>query len=293
MEYTIKNAKFTATVNELGGELTMLKGEDGTNYIWNADEQYWPKSSPFLFPIVSALKNDEIDINGTAYTMQKHGFARNLPWNAVDIKEDFIALELVQTQETLKQYPFNFVFRVEHALNDKGFKTTMKVFNKSDDSMIFCVGGHPGFHCPLFKGEQFSDYELVFEKEENPSPLYCNSKSILDGKRTQPLLMQNNTVLPLEYSLFDIDALIFDSVNSRKITLRHKEKHHGIEFSYEGLPHLGVWSPPHKNAPFICLEPWKGLPAFDDETGKFEDKPDSVILEKNGVFCASYSMQII
>ncbi|MBR6918228.1 MAG: hypothetical protein IKN38_08595, partial [Clostridia bacterium] len=27
---------------------------------------------------------------------------------------------------------------------------------------------------------------------------------------------------------------------------------------------------------YICLEPWHGMNAFDDETGRFEDKPHAI-----------------
>lgn len=32
--------------------------------------------------------------------------------------------------------------------------------------MPFQIGGHPGFHCPLYKEESYDDYELVFEKKK-------------------------------------------------------------------------------------------------------------------------------
>ncbi len=293
MIYTLKYANTTATVDELGGELLSYKSADGTDYVWTGDEKYWPKHTPFLFPIVGALIDDTIDINGKNFNMTKHGFARNMPWKAVEIKENSIAMELVANEETLAQFPFKFKFYAEHVLNEKGFTTTFKVVNNDENTMCFCVGGHPGFCCPLFEGEEFSDYELVFEKSENPNPLYCDEKSILQGARTGDVLVNNNTVLPLDYSIFDIDAIIFDDIKSRKITLRHKDKKHGLIFTYENLNHMGIWTPPGKKAPFVCLEPWKGLPAWGNETGKFQDKTDCVNLEPNEIFTASYTVEII
>ncbi len=293
MIYTIKNEKFTAKVNDFAGELISFQDKKNVDYIWTGDEKYWPKHTPFLFPIVSSLKNDTIEIDGKEYNMQKHGFVRNMQWEAVETNESSIVLKLISNEETLAQYPFKFKLLMRHELQENGFKTTFEIYNEDDKPMIFCVGGHPGFCCPLFDGESFSDYELIFEHSENPCAMLCDENSILQGERTQSLLTQNNTVLPLEYSLFDKDAIIFDDVNSRKITLKHKEKGHGIHFEYENLNNIAVWSPPFKNAPFLCIEPWKGLPALANESGKFEDKPDSLMLEKKGVFSVSYTVKIL
>lgn len=31
--------------------------------------------------------------------------------------------------------------------------------------MPFLIGGHPGFNCPMFAGEKYSDYWIEFEKK--------------------------------------------------------------------------------------------------------------------------------
>ena len=46
----------------------------------------------------------------------------------------------------------------------------------------------------------------------------------------------------------------------------------------ENFGALGIWTPAHKNAPFICLEPWHGCAAVDNETGEFVDKPYCITL---------------
>ena len=57
MIYTIKNDKLTATVSSKGSELISVKSADGKEFIWQADEKFWARSAPVLFPIVGGLKD--------------------------------------------------------------------------------------------------------------------------------------------------------------------------------------------------------------------------------------------
>ena len=77
MEYTLKHGSLTAIAESHGGELVSLKDGTGTEYIWQGDPAYWSGRNPNLFPIVGALKNGTVSIDGIPYHMDRHGFARN------------------------------------------------------------------------------------------------------------------------------------------------------------------------------------------------------------------------
>ena len=47
---------------------------------------------------------------------------------------------------------------------------------------------------------------------------------------------------------------------------------HGVKISWDGFETLGVWTPDHKNAPFVCIEPWCGCDDYDTDSGIFSDK---------------------
>ena len=60
MKYTIQNEFISVSIDSLGAQLTSLKKISTTlEYIWCADEKYWGRSSPILFPIVGKLIDDE------------------------------------------------------------------------------------------------------------------------------------------------------------------------------------------------------------------------------------------
>ena len=59
------------------------------------------------------------------------------------------------------------------------------------------------------------------------------------------------------------------------------------------MPVLAIWTMPEKNAPYVCIEPWQGSPAFANETGRFEDKPWCVKLPAGESYECGYKMEIL
>lgn len=289
MDYILKKGAAEAVVNELGGEMTSYRIGD-LLYTWTGDTKYWGGKAPVLFPNACSLKNNTVTIGGKSYSIEKHGFARRSMFAAVEKDDEHIVFELTQNEDTLKMYPFHFSLKIAYTMLDDGFKTEYFVTNKSGGDMVFCIGGHPAFRVPLHDGESFSDYSLVFEKEEAPYAYYTEN-GLMNRSLIKKLDLKDGRTLPLRYKDFDNDALIFTNLNSQKVALL--KGGHGLEFSFVGFPALGVWTPPNKEAPFICLEPWVGLPAYQDENGSFESKPFAVTLAPNDTFKACYSMRAV
>ncbi len=280
-----------AKLDTLGGELTgYLK--DGVQYVWQGDPAFWSGHAPILFPVVGALKNGSILIEGKEFNMPKHGIARKREFMLSSKTEDSTAFSLTANEEGLSMYPFRFDLTVTHRLLENGFATTYTVTNDDSREMPFCIGGHPGFCCPLQDGESFEDYELLFDQAESIKALYTDGGTLL-RRDTAVQLIQDGRRIPLRYADFDKDAFILDGLHSRGVRLVHKSTGKGLYFTFEGFSALGVWTPPMKKAPFLCLEPWAGLPALTDETGHFLDKPYAMVLQpgENRVF--SYAMEII
>ena len=61
MEIKLENESLELTINSFGAELKSITGkETGTQYLWDADEKYWKRSAPVLFPICRQLKGQEV-----------------------------------------------------------------------------------------------------------------------------------------------------------------------------------------------------------------------------------------
>ena len=84
MEIKLENESLELTINSFGAELKSITGKQtGTQYLWDADEKYWKRSAPVLFPFVGSLKDKKFTVDGTDYPMGQHGFARDMEFELV------------------------------------------------------------------------------------------------------------------------------------------------------------------------------------------------------------------
>lgn len=291
MTFDLKKGGLRALAQTKGGELVSLRGADGLEYIWGGDPAFWSGQNPVLFPIVGSLKDGTVSFDGRPCRMDRHGFARRSEFSLAEQGEDYAVLELRENEETLERYPYPFSLKVAHRLSDSGFSTTFTVKNTGDAPMPFCIGAHTAIRCPLRPGERFEEYELVFEKPEQAgSHLLSPSGVILHDSRR--LMLNGSRTLPLDYSLFqEMDTVIFSGLRSGQASLLHRETGRGVCLDFHEFPMVAFWTNP--GAPYLCLEPWQGCAAYDNESGEFRDKPFCVILPPGGEKSLTYSFSIV
>lgn len=293
----MENIKLTcggaaAEIQPRGAQIASFKTASGREVIWQADPNVWAQHAPVLFPVCGSVKDNQISIDGRMYPMTKHGFTRNPEFQVAKQGDDFVELILTPTEESKPMYPFDFVLHVTYTLQENGFTTTFLVENRSDKVMPFCVGGHPGFVCPMENGADFSDYCLVFPQVENGVNSLAPGGYLIDGSEQLPL--QDGTTLPLNYELFDQrDALFFTQLKSRSVNLVHKDSGKGIHFTFPKMEVLAVWTKPGAHAPYLCLEPWHGMPGQVTESGRFEDKPFATHLQPGRCYKAWFTATVI
>lgn len=275
MDFTLSNGSLSAAVRTLGGELTSLRDRAGTEYIWQGDPAFWSGRNPILFPIVGSLKDGRVDVDGRPFEMSRHGFARQSEFTPVEQGRDYAVLELRESPETLARYPFPFVLRVRHQLLENGFSTAFAVENPGPAPLPFCIGAHTAIRCPLRDGERFEDYGLSFQQPEDADTLLLTPQGLLRSGGREPMLRDGE--IALDYRVFRrLDTLIFQGLRSRRVSLRHKASGRGVSLDFRGFPMIAFWTKP--GAPFLCMEPWHGCAAFEDETGGLRDKPHAVTL---------------
>ncbi len=280
-------------IAELGAEMRRFRSADGVERIWSGDPAVWKSTAPVLFPTINMLKNGVITIDGVECRVPKHGFAKYEVFEVTDQGDDYVTLTLKENENTKKCYPFDFALSVTHRFVEGGFETRFVVENHTGRQMPFVIGGHPGFTCPMAEGESFTDYQLVFAKEESGRHLLVNPNLTLGDAIIADLGADHRT-LALRYEDFDrLDTYVFIDVNSRSVELRHKEHGHGIRVDFPEMENLAVWTMPHKCAPYLCIEPWQGLPPLENDTGRFEDKPYHITLGAGEVYSCGYRMTVI
>lgn len=268
---TLKNRYLTVLVNEFGAELTSVKSSDGTEYIWQADPDYWGRHAPILFPIVGRLKDNEYTYEGKQYEMTQHGFARDQAFRIVDQTDSEVMLQLTQSAATLVKYPFDFVLTVSFKIVDHELRVSLSVKNPGSHDLLFSIGAHPGFNVPLQSNDGgFGDYFVRVAPKQiyrriPLKPPYSDPNDPKELDLTKPLT--------LDHELFNSDALVL-SLNGQQTTvmLSNTLDDHGIAMSLKDAPYVGIWSPYPKQAPFVCIEPWWGLADTTNATGQLVDK---------------------
>lgn len=292
MRIELKRGAYIATVDTKGGELVSFKDGQGVEYIWRGDAKSWPGQNPNLFPIVGNLKDGQVTVNGKVCEMARHGFARRSEFAVAEQGEDYVVMELRDSPETLGCYPCHFVFRVRHKLVESGFSTQFEVRNPGGEDLLFCVGAHTGINCPLEEGKRFEDYRLVFDQAEDIKPLIPTTQGLLAAGRYGPVLEDTDT-LPLDHAVFDrVDTLIFEGLRSEGVTLRHKDGGREVHMEFGEFPMIAFWTMPNANAPYICLEPWHGCSAYEDESGEFAGKAHAVRLAPGGEKKLKYTVTV-
>lgn len=280
-------------VDTHGAELRAYRDASGKDRLWSGDAAVWKGVAPILFPSIGFLKDGVATIDGKPYPIPKHGFARDCDFTVSGQGGDHVTLLLTQNEETKKVYPFDFALLVTHRFVKGGFETLLTVENHSSRVMPFVLGGHPAFACPMAEGERFEDYVVRFEKPEEGRTLLCSPQHLMDGSELVPLGADGRT-LALRYAEFDKrDTYVFAGLESRSVELVNPATGKGLRFSFPGMEVLALWTMPGANAPYLCIEPWQGLPDVADASGRFEDKPYHVALGAGGVYCRSYRMQLI
>lgn len=281
MEITIQNQAIKAVIKSKGAELSSLQKE-GKNYIWEINSEFWNKTSPILFPIVGALKNGEYFYGGNVYKLSRHGFARDFEFEVIENSENAVVFSLKSNEETLKVYPFHFELQLFYILEDNKLVVKYEIINRSSEKMYYSIGAHPAFN---IDGD-FEDFSLVFDDEKDLET-YKLEQDLFSGKTE--ILKLNGNVLPLQYELFEEDALVFKNFTTKSLTLA-KNNESVMKVSFPDFPYLGIWT--KKDAPFICIEPWLGIADNANASGKIEEKEGIQILENNSKKQIAWSVEL-
>lgn len=284
MNIILSNKFCSASINTKGAELNSFKNsQTNTEYIWNGNPDFWGKHSPVLFPIVGALKDDCYFYEGKKYNLSRHGFARDFEFEVIESSSNAASFLLKQNPEIRAKYPFDFELQMDYKLVDNSLILSYIIRNKSNGEMPFSIGAHPAFALP----NSFEDYSLKFEKEENLITHELEN-NLFSGK-TRPINL-DKTNLPLTYSLFEKDALVFKTIQSKKVTILENQEPL-LKVNFEDFSSLGIWTV--QNAPFICIEPWIGFADDATSNGNLFDKTNIQLLKENSSFEASFSIEIL
>jgi galactose mutarotase-like enzyme len=285
----LENEFLKVEISSMGAQLTSVYNKaNQIEHLWQADPKIWGWHAPNLFPVVGALINDELLVDGNSYPMARHGFARKSEFILLESDEVHAIYSLPNSEKTLHIYPYKFDFQVLYDLIENALRITYKLISHDKKNIFFSVGGHPAFNVPFNANENYEDYYLEFETEEKLETHLLSPEGFFNGE-THPFPIPKNK-LYLTKDMFDKDALVFKNLKSREVSIKCDKHEQSVSVEFPHFNYLGIWA--KGGGDFVCIEPWLGCA---DTLGKHVDiseKEDIQKLEPGHVFEAAYFISI-
>lgn len=299
MRYTLENELLTAEIDSFGAELRSVKRKsDGREYMWQADPEYWGRTSPVLFPFVGSLKNKEYRYADKTYAMGQHGFARDMEFlrESVDAVEkigetagdESIWFVLTSDEATYEKYPFAFRLHIGYELCKNEVRVHWHVENIDSKPIYFSIGAHPAFVCPINGEADKTGYGMRFLGLEDELHHHGHTSEGLSVMRDETLKLMHGSVR-FTPDFFDNCTYIVEKSQTHVVELFDREGRTYVTVDFDA-PLFGIWSPEGKNAPFVCIEPWYGRCDSVDFSGSIAEREYENALAPGGAFKAGYSM---
>lgn len=289
--HTLKNDVLTVNVSDHGAELTSIR-KGSIEYLWQADPAFWGRHSPVLFPIVGSVWEKRYRVDGREYELGQHGFARDMDFILVKASDTEVRYRLGSTPETLAKYPWPFVLEISYKLHDNKIDVIWEVSNPGPQEMFFQIGAHPAFNYPDYEPDTMERGFLSFDRSEGLECIRIKEKGCVDAEPRYPLEIPQDGLLPLTRETFDaIDTIMLQDSQISKVTLYRTDASPWLSLTFDA-PVVGIWSPPTRNAPFICLEPWYGRCDSAGYEGEYKDKDWMNRLAPNETFRSVYTIEI-
>ena len=289
MNYQIRNQKLQVEISDYGAELQSILGNDGTEYLWQGNPGVWDEKAPNIFPYVARLTDGKYTAEGAIYEMKIHGIVKYCTLQAEEKTENRISFCLRSNEDTKKQYPYDFTYRITYTLEDSVLKIDMSVSNHGQKRMYFALGGHPGFRVPLEERLCFEDYYLEFGRPAKPWRVGLTETCFLTGKDEAYPLVEDR-VIPLRHELFHDDAIVLKHCD-RQVTLASFKGSKRITATYRDFPYLGIWHMPKMEAPYVCIEPWSSLPSRDGIVEELSQQADLIGLEPGKEYTTGWQLE--
>ena len=296
---TLKNDILSIKVNRHGAELWSIRDHSGREFIWQADPAFWKRHAPVLFPIVGSLWDKKYRVDGKEYSLEQHGFARDMDFHLVSSDENTLWYELKSDAETLAKYPYAFTLKIGYKLTGNKIQVMWEVSNNDNKTMYFQIGAHPAFYYPDFNPDTeergaFRLYKRGENGEMKPLEtlkyILISEKGCADTEHVYELETPEGK-LPLTTSTFDRDALIIENQQVSKVVLESCAGEPFVSVEFDS-PALGMWSPAGLNAPFVCIEPWYGRCDRKGFTGPLDEKDLVNALAPEQVFRTGYTIEV-
>ena len=99
--------------------------------------------------------------------------------------------------------------------------------------------------------------------------------------------------VPLDFDLFLKHGVLFHELGEKKaFSVIDRTTGRGFKIKCDQFPACVLWMP-SEDCPFICVEPWHGLPDHPETDGNFEDKAFLITINPGEEHTLSYTFEAI
>ncbi|MBR1549266.1 MAG: aldose 1-epimerase family protein [Bacteroidales bacterium] len=281
----LNNNKIAIEVSPHGAELLSLQYA-GREYMWSGDAAFWNRHAPILFPAVGKPFENIIHIDGKAYTMKQHGFARDSKFEELDDGR----MRMLWSADT---YPYRCSLEARYRIIDNEVEVRWTVTNLDSRTMHFQIGAHPGFMLPDYDAaEAVHGYVRYLDRDGNPvGPVMVSS--LEDGNRVGRTPVSFPECMPVTNDTFAHDALIFENGQVAEALLCDKQGRAVLSVSCPQAEAFGIWAPHKEGCPFVCLEPWCGICDAKGFRGDIADRTYSHCLAPDEHYEFTYIIKLL
>ena len=190
---------------------------------------------PVLFPITGGLPGNRLPLPQGEFSLGQHGFARQMPWQLDPLADGRgVQLQLSDTPETLKAYPFNFLLSMEVRLAPGALEISTVVQNRSSEVMPFSFGLHPYFNLSSLETVRF----------EGLPPQCLNHLTMEEASSAEQMERLASGIDLLVKPTGSVRLVDTGAGTSLELQLSHP------------LDLVVLWTEPPR--PMVCMEPWSG-----------------------------------
>lgn len=258
-----------------GGEMSSLiyKGYD---VLYKGDGQYWGGKNPTLFPMISSPNTKQYTLDGKTYPCRNHGLIRYMDLETVCDDGNKVTMRLTSNEETLKEYPFNFVYEITYRLDQNKVLIDYEIKNTDNKVMPFTFGLHPGFIV-----RNFDEMSLVFANDEEG---VIRDESTGEEKAIK--LGEYKNFIP---DVIELKTIVLLKLKSKVVTLKMPE--YSVNVDMSNYKYLGLWTADPK-AEYMCIEPWLSNNDIKGSDNPFSDEFELEYLQPNESFKINYYIEL-
>lgn len=273
---SLNNEKLSLQLTNKGGEMASLTYK-GMDILYKGDGPYWSGKNPTLFPFISSPNAKQYTYEGNTYPCRNHGLIRYATLDTVIDDGEEVTMRLLSNEETLKEYPFNFEYKITYKLDDNKVLINYEITNKDNKTMPFTFGLHPGFIV-----RDFSKMELIFNEDE--------TATLFNQKDRSESICKLGTYKNFLEDLAKLDTVIFKNLKSKFVTLKMPE--YSINVDMSKFKYLALWTADPKSN-YICIEPWLSINDIKPSNNPFDSKFELEYIEPNETYKIDYYFEII